>query len=385
MLGKPNGGPAGRMAYVLASLLLLAPCYWQPRIQGGDLSSHMYNAWMTKWIETGGAEGLLMVRQTTNVLFDLMLAGLFRVFNAEFAQRIAVSITVLTFVWGAFAFVSAVAGRRPWHLLSCIAIFAYGWVFHMGFFSFYLSLGLCFWMLSLLWHPTPRRIAAAVPLGVLAYVAHALPLIWTVGLVAYLWMARRTSERVRACVTAASLLAMVGFHFWVGRSLATVLSPAQMRMAIGLDQVWLFDGKYYIVLVGLLLIWGVMFLQEMHRFGARRLVSSMPFQICILSAMGVVLLPTTVLIPGLNHALVYIAERMSLGVGICVCALLGSVQPRVQVRYALFVVTLLFFGFLYGDERKLNAYEDGRQDTVAGIVMPGQPAHFQGLASFIRR
>jgi hypothetical protein len=71
----------------------------------------------------------------------------------------------------------------------------------------------------------------------------------------------------------------------------------------------------------------------------------------------------------LNQALVYIAERMSLGVGICVCAMLGSAQPRTSVRYTLFAVTLLFFGFLYGDERKLNSYEDRRQDTVA-MAMP---------------
>lgn len=370
MTGEPTRGGSRRLTYVLVSLLLLIPCYWQPRIQGGDLSSRMYNAWLTEWIETGGSQGLQMVRQSTNLLFDWLLAGLFQIFNAEFAQRIAVCIMVLTFVWGAFAFVCVVAGRRPWHLLSCIAIFAYGWVFHMGFFSFYLSLGLCFWILALLWQPSRWRIAAALPLGLLAYVAHVLPLVWTLGLVAYLWAARRVSQRVRGSLTAALLLSMVVLYLWVGRSLFNAWSPRQIQMAAGLDQVWLFDGKYFLVLAGLLLAWGVIFLQMLQNSGARRIVTSIPFQVCILSAMGVVLLPTTVLIPGLNHALVYIAERMSLGVGICVCALLGSVQPRVPVRYALFVVALIFFGFLYGDERKLNSYEDLKQDTVAQASVP---------------
>jgi len=111
----------------------------------------------------------------------------------------------------------------------------------------------------------------------------------------------------------------------------------------------------------------MLFLELLHVSGARRIASSVPFQICILSAMGVILLPTTVLIPGLNHSLVYIAERMSLGVAICVCAFLGPVQPRPQVRYALVLVALIFFGFLYRDERKLNSYEDNRQDTVASL------------------
>src|SRR5438067_300867 len=106
-----------RWKRLAVSVLLLLPCFWQPRLQAGDLSSHIYNAWLAQLIESGRAEGLMIVRQTTNVLFDLMLSGLFRVFGTEWSQRIAVSIAVLTFVWGAFGFVCAVAGRRAWHLL----------------------------------------------------------------------------------------------------------------------------------------------------------------------------------------------------------------------------------------------------------------------------
>src|SRR5271157_4610846 len=91
----------------------------------------------------------------------------------------------------------------------------------------------------------------------------------------------------------------------------------------------------------------------------------------MISALGVFILPGTVLIPGFHHALVYIAERMSLGVGICVCALLGAARPRAFVRGAILLVALVFFGFLYHDERALNAFEDRMQDTVAQIA-PGQ-------------
>lgn len=370
MPGKPTREPAARWTYVLVSLLMLAPVYWQPRLHGGDLTSHMNNSWLTQWIETGRSAGLDTVRQTTNVLFDLLLAGMFRISNPEFAQRFAVSIAVLTFIWGAFAFVSKVSGRRPWHLLSCIAILAYGWVFHMGFFSFYLSLGICFWILSLLWEPSPRRIAAAVPLALLAYVAHVLPLIWAVGLLFYMWIAPRISQRARAWVAAVSLAGMFGIHAWLDRAFFALWIPARMHMSSSAEQGWFFDGKYYLVLAGLLLAWGLLFLETVRAAGPRRVVESLPFQLCIVSALGVVLLPGTLLIPGFSHALVYIAERMSLGVGICVCAVLGSAQPRVVVRYTLVVVTLIFFGFLYGDERKLNAAEDRRQDTVAIVLAP---------------
>src|SRR5664279_893587 len=183
--------------YIALSIFLLAPVYWQPRVQAGDLSSHIYNAWLAQLIETGRTQGLVIVSQTTNILFDLMLGGLFRLLGAELAQRISVSVAVLVFVWGAFRFVSVVGGRPAWHLLPCIAMLAYGWVFHMGFFNFYLSLGLCFWALALLWKPSARRAGAAAPILILAYLAHALPVVWTAGLIGYLLLAGRLSPKSR--------------------------------------------------------------------------------------------------------------------------------------------------------------------------------------------
>src|SRR5262249_12894815 len=72
------------------SLLLLVPCYWQSRIQAADLSSHVYNAWLAQLIGAGHAKGLILVPQTTNVLFDLILSALFQAAGADAAQRIAV-------------------------------------------------------------------------------------------------------------------------------------------------------------------------------------------------------------------------------------------------------------------------------------------------------
>src|SRR5437764_11654651 len=108
---KPEVRMAGAWkVYVPLSILVLIPVYWQPRVQAGDLSSHIYNAWLAQLIEAGRTEGLEIVRQTTNILFDLMLGALLRVLGAELAQRISVSVAVLVFVWGSFRFVSVVAG-----------------------------------------------------------------------------------------------------------------------------------------------------------------------------------------------------------------------------------------------------------------------------------
>jgi hypothetical protein len=362
---------ASKWVYVLVSLLFLIPCYWQPRIQAGDLSSHIYNSWLSQLIESGRLQGLVMVQQTTNILFDLILGGLFKVVGPEAAQRIAVSLAVLTFVWGAFAFIGAVGGRRPWHLLPCIAMLAYGWVYHMGFFNFYLSLGLCFWGLSLVWNWSTRRMAMAIPVFVVAYVAHALPVVWAGSLVGYLLIARNIAPRLRVYVIAASLLGMVLLHAVIDRTMVARWSPQQISLTTGLDQVWVFDAKYYVVMVGLVLIWGLLFLNLIHLSGARQVVSGIPFQFCVISAAGVFILPTTVLIPGFHHSLAFIAERMSLGVGVCVCALLGAARPRRLEMCGLVLVAVVFFGFLYRDERALNSFEDRMQDTVAKLE-PGQ-------------
>ena len=83
----------GWRTYLVLSILLLAPVFWQPRVQAGDLSSHIYNAWLAELIETGRTQGMVVVQQTTNVLFDLMLSALFRVGKTIETSGIAVLLT----------------------------------------------------------------------------------------------------------------------------------------------------------------------------------------------------------------------------------------------------------------------------------------------------
>jgi hypothetical protein len=264
-----------------------------------------------------------------------------------------------------------VSGRQPWQILPSIAILAYGWVFHMGFFDFYLSLGLCFWVLALLWEPDFRRAAAAVPILVLAYLAHALPVAWVAGLAVYIVAARRMKASSRVYLTATSLAAMVIVHAILAGTLTSNWSPRQISMTTGLDQVWVFDAKYYGVLVGLLFVWTVLFLNLIRHSDARQLFAGMPFQLCVISAAAVFILPTAILFPGFHHGLVYIADRMSLAVGICLCALLARARPRPFERGAMVAIAVVFFAFLYRDERAVNAFEDRMQDTVASLP-PGQ-------------
>ena len=357
------------------SALLLAPCFWQSRIQAGDLSSHVYNAWLAQLIEHGQAPGLTLARQSNNVLFDLMLSGLMRAWGAAAAQRIAVSIAVLVFFWGAFAFVWSSsrpqARRAPWQLAPCLAMLAYGWVFHMGFFNFYISLGLCFGALALARQPKPWTLAAAAGLLGIAYVAHALPVAWAVGLFAYQRVAQALPPRRRVWLLAGALagLALVGF-------LLSALFPSrrgadQVMSMTGADQLWIYGRGYLGVAVAILAVWALCFQRLLDSRGVERTILDIRFQLCAVSAAAVVLLPGGVLLPGFHHGLEFIAERMSLGGAVLFLGLIAATPLPRPLAGAMAAIAVVFFGLSYADERALNRVETEMERVVASLP-PGQ-------------
>lgn len=347
---------------------MLVPCFWQSRVQAGDLGSHIYNAWLAQLIEKGQAPGLRVVGQTTNVLFDLLLSVLLRVCGAAAAQRIAVALAVLVFFWGAFAFVAGVARREPWDIAPVLAALSYGWVFHMGFFNFYLSLGLCFWALWLAWSGRPRGWLAALPLLALAYLAHGLPVVWAAGVLAYAWLWGRLSSRARGYLLGAGLAALVLVRAAMVARLRTRWYTSQIWHTTGADQLWVFDGKYRLLAGALFVLWIWMAVER--RRGPQRAGPLLP--VSILTGAFIFVIPSVVWILHYQHQLAYMDQRMSLPLGIAVCALLAGVPARSWQRYAMAAVSLLFFGFLYADERTLNTFED-QLDRVVAQLPPGQP------------
>jgi hypothetical protein len=113
------------------SAVVLIPCFWHRRIEACDLASHTYNAWLSQLIERGQAPGLWLARQGNNILFDMLLVRLGNLVGLAIGEKIAVSLAVLIFFWGAFALIAAMTRRIPWFLVPCLMIFAYGWTFEM--------------------------------------------------------------------------------------------------------------------------------------------------------------------------------------------------------------------------------------------------------------
>ena len=363
-----------RLACALAfSALLLIPCFWQARIQAGDLSSHLYNAWLAQLIERGQAPGLTLSRQSNNVLFDLMLGGFMRAFGAAAAQRIAVSLAVLTFFWGAFLFVWSWSRRRqaPWHLVPCLVMLAYGWVFHMGLFNFYISLGLCLGALALSSQATRWAIAAALLLFSIAFVAHALPVVWALAILVYKRIAQALSPRRRIPLLIGTLAGLVLLGFILGSLFPTRRGIDQVVAMTGADQIWLY-GRYYIVLsLAMIMLWALCFRRVVSVRGLARTMLDVRLQLCAVGAAALVLLPGGVLLPGFRSGLDFIAERMSLAGAVLFCALIASVRLPKPLVGAMAAVAVAFFGLSYADERALNQVETEMERVVAQLP-PGQ-------------
>src|SRR6266436_1168902 len=194
---------------------LLVPCFWHRRIEAGDLASHVYNAWLAQLIERGQAPGLYVARQWNNVLFDLLLLKLGNFVGLAAAQKILVPLCVLIFFWGAFALVAAVSRRPPWLLLPCLAMLAYGWTFNLGFFNYYLSLGLGFFAIAIIWRGRGRELILAAVLGVIVLVAHPQGFLWLIGCVGYIVLWRLLPGWWKLAVPGTALLAVVVARFYL--------------------------------------------------------------------------------------------------------------------------------------------------------------------------
>ena len=355
------GGIASRLRYFLVSLLLVTPCFWLPRIEAGDLSSHAYNAWLAQLIARGEAPGLSIEPQWTNVLFDLLLGMLWGL-GPVAAQRIAVAAAVLVFYWGALQFVRTAARRDPWWVAPLVGVLAYGWVFHAGFFNFYISLGLCFWALAWMWR---RRFAPAVAVLALASTAHALAVLWTIGVTVYLAIWRGLRPRYRGLLAVGAAASLAVARILLAHRFQTVWYPQQIAAATGADQLWVYGSGFQLLAAAAIGIGGWLFALFLRRRGWRRLVLSPPAQMAFVTAAVVVLLPSRIQVPGYGHALGFVAERMSLATAVSVCAVLASMRARRAEAAVAAVLAAAFFTLLYTQQRAVNRTEERLERAVA--------------------
>src|SRR5580700_12073720 len=203
--------------FILAiSFGMIVPCVWHRRIEAGDLASHVYNAWLAQLIAKGQAPGLYIVRQWNNVLFDWMLLHAGNVMGFAAAEKIVVSLCVLLFFWGVFAFIAAATGEPPWSLAPCIAMLAYGYCFNMGFLNYYFSLGLASTSMAFFWRGRgPERFLGLI-LVPFVLLAHPLGFLWLVGTLLYVVLWTKLPNWWKVAVPLAALAVLLVVRWYLG-------------------------------------------------------------------------------------------------------------------------------------------------------------------------
>jgi hypothetical protein len=363
-------------AFVLLSLTILAPCFWQPQIEATDLPSHLYNAWLYLLVRAGKLPGLSLAHQHTNILADILLQHALSWLGPWWASHLLAAVSVLVFFWGIFHFVAALTRRQPWHLTPLIAMLAYGAVFRLGFLNFYLSLGLCLWAGALALGRRPLYGLLALVLFALAVLAHPMPPGWLLLFLAYLLLARHLSAGHRPLLFALAASAILAARLLLQYRFATVwpsisLLAPDTWIPLGEDQMLIYGQKYGYVCLALLSLWLWWILRLFRTKAPAAVLDDALFHLLLLSALASLLCPAAMALALYRTPASFLTVRASLLTAIPLCAVFAQVKPSKVEKAALAAIAVFFFSFAYVDERAINRLEARLQDFVAKLP-PGK-------------
>jgi hypothetical protein len=348
--------------YLLISLVLLVPCFWHARIEAGDLGSHVYNAWLAQLVQQGRAPGVYTVWQWDNILFDLMLSFFGKAFGLVAAEKIAVSIGVLIFFWGLFAFMRAVSGKSPWLLTPCIAMLSYSYIFHMGFMNYYLSLGLASIGLALVWPARKSGLIAGALLAPFMLLAHPLGFLWFLGTTAYRLLWCHLPGARKLVLPATAMVILVGAREFVAHHHGYEVEWRETPIweLNGADQFHVFGYRYVWFTIAMaafvLAASAIAFFGEAQRlrfWKERRLILELYF----ISFCATALLPENLHTDPTGGWIGALVTRLTLISAMLAFCWLASLPIRSWHLAFSVICAVVFFTFIYQDTGFLNRME----------------------------
>jgi hypothetical protein len=363
-------------AFAQISALLLLPCFWHAHIQAGDLGSHVYNAWLAQLIERHQVSGLAIAGQWNNILFDLMLLRAGDLFGFLIAEKICVSVAVLVFFWGSFSFLAAISDRLPWSVSPLLGVLTYGYVFHMGFMNFYLSLGLAFFALSLVWRGGEGNWIVAPAVAAFALLAHPIGFLLIAVLSVYLVSSRALKGWSKLLLPVPPLIAMPVLRIYLQRheEFQADWGAANIFRLLGQDQLNVFGAPYRFLATAMILWAAVCFLAVIYDWIFRAQVPARSLRLAVelflLAAYATVFIPENFRVSLYAGWIGLLVSRLTLVTAILLLLVLSSVRLPRSAVYGFSVIAILFFGFLYRDTGKLNRLEASARAAIQALA-PG--------------
>jgi hypothetical protein len=373
---------------LLASAIVLIPCFWQRHIEAGDLGSHTYVSWLAVLVEQGRVPGLFIAHQWNNIAVDCALSWLGPRAGFTAAEKIVVSGCVLIFFWGAFAFVAAATRRVPWTVSPAIAIIAYGFTFYAGFMNFYLSMGLALFAAAVTWRGRTIDWIIGAILAALCLVAHPLGFGILVALVLYIQVAEGVPVRYRWLVFGAAFLCVIGIHFALAHFFHTEPSRGSKVLAMnGADQMILFRPVYEYLAVGAFAFGCVAFVVSFFKSRDReRLAQDVrtPLELWAILLVSASLVPAAIWLPEYNNPISAISSRITTLTALLGLCALGVVAQRKWVFGGLLCIALIFFALQYQDTAVLNRMEREVETLVSGIPYGSKVSYTIDFGGFSR-
>ena len=336
------------------------------------MPSHVYNAWLAQLIAKGQAPGLYIATQWHNVLFDVALLRVANLVGIGAAQKIVVSICVLVFFWGAFAFLRTISDRPPWFLAPCVAMLAYGYSFNMGFMNYCLSLGLACFGMAILWRARGSDWIVGALLAFLTMLAHPIGFLWMLGTLAYVKLRAKLSGAWKLALPLAAASGFAAIYWYVSRRPALLADwdRGPFYFYNGADQLGLY-GQRYFYLAGVAFLFGVVCVAA-DLYSRRRDDSwwkpfELPFELYAVAFCATALLPEN-LRPSVNVGWIgLLGSRLTTISAILGMCVLGALKPRKWQVAGFGVCGLVFFAFLYQDTGWLNRLEANAEKLVESL------------------
>jgi hypothetical protein len=357
---------------LIVSAALVLPCLWRPRIEAGDLPSHVYNVWLAQLIAKGQAPGLYIATQWRNILFDVVLLRVGNLVGLVAAQKVVVSACVLVFFWGVFAFIAAVTERPPWFLAPCAAMLAYGYSFSMGFMNYYLSIGLACFGLAIVWRGRGIHWMAGAVIAVLAMLAHPIGFLWLVGTLAYTRIRAKLPGWWKLALPVAAGGGFVAVYWFASHRPALLADwdRGPFYFYNGADQLGLYGSRYFL-LAGAAFAFGVICV-AVDLYARRSDISSwksfeLPFELYVVAFCATALLPENLRPIPQGGWIGLLGSRLttiSAILGLCV---FGYLKPRRWHLAGFGICAMVFFAFLYQDTGWLNRLEANAEKLVADL------------------